>query len=181
LYALVSLLDDRHYRQMEDLWRELDVDCGLLGVSLTPLPHFTWNLAAEYDFKALEPRLTQLATAQEPFTVRTNGLGFFTGPSPVIYLPLVKDAALARFHQRVWDLSADLAVGASPHYAPEAWVPHITVAYYDVEPAKLRCAVEKLAFRRYQWEVEVNNLSLVFQLSGQVGRLQQKFEFGETL
>ncbi|HEX9029692.1 MAG TPA: 2'-5' RNA ligase family protein [Anaerolineales bacterium] len=180
MYAIVSLLDEQHNNQMLELWQGLEAECGLAGVALTPLPHFSWHIAAEYDLKRLETALAVLAAGSQPFTVRTTGLGFFTGASPVVFIPVVKDRTISRYHQQVWDLVLPAAMGPSDHYAPEVWVPHITLAYGDVDAARLGCAMEKLAFQPFSWEIPVDHLALVYQLSGQVGRLQSSFPFGST-
>lgn len=178
MYAIVSLLDEQHHARMLELWRGLEADCGLAGVALTPLPHFSWHIAAEYDLKRLESALAVLAAGSQPFTVRTTGLGFFTGPSPVVFIPVVKDHTLASYHQRVWELALPAAMGSSTHYMPEGWMPHITLAYGDVDAARLGCAMENLAFQPFTWEIRVDHLAVVYQLSGQVGRLQSRFPFG---
>ena len=141
------------------------------------MPHFSYHLADEYELERLEPVLAVIAATTQPFSVHTTGLGVFTGSSPVIYLPLVKDAALADFHQRVWDAAQPAASRPTTHYAPDVWVPHITLAYGDVTPPRLGCAMEKVAFQPFNWEIQVDHLAVVYQLSGQVGRLQSRYEF----
>jgi 2'-5' RNA ligase len=178
MYAIVSLLDDRHYPRLKELWRELEYDCSLTGITITPIPHFSWHIAAEYDFKRLEERLAEIAASAEPFRVHTGGLGLFTGESPVVYIPVVKDMILTRFHKRLWEGVHPTAIGATSHYSPDVWVPHITLAHGDVKPGKLGCAMEKLAFRSYDWQIRVDHLALVYQFSGQVGKIQSKFPFG---
>jgi 2'-5' RNA ligase len=178
MYAVVSLLDEQHERCIGDLWRELESECGLAGIMLTPLPHFTLHIAAEYDFKPLETGLAEFAIRSQPFTVQTTGLGIFSGASPVIFIPVIKTAALANFHRQIWELAQPMAVGPSAHYGPESWVPHITLAYGDVDPEKMGCAMEKLAFQTFSWTIHIDHLAVVYQLGGQVGRLQNKFMFG---
>lgn len=179
MHGIVTLLDDQHYPMVESLWQELKVDCGLTGIFITPFPHFTWHIAAEYDFKQLEDTLKSLAGASQPFCVKTSGLGLFSGPSPVIYITLVKDSQLIAFHNRIWQEASRLAIGSSAHYDPQSWVPHITLAHGDVDAAKLGCAMAKLAFQPLQWEIQVDHLALVYQISGQVGKLQSRHPFAE--
>jgi hypothetical protein len=38
--------------------------------------------------------------------------------------------------------------------------------------------MQKLAFRRFNWEIKIDHLALVNQLSGQIGALHDKFIFG---
>jgi 2'-5' RNA ligase len=177
MYAIVSLLDDAHYNLVLDLWRELEVDCGLSGVSLTPLPHLSWHIAADYQSEQLLESLQKLAGQTSPFIVNTSGIGIFTGESPVIFIPVVKESVLATFHRLVWESIQPAALDASSHYSPEAWVPHITLAHGDVDSPKLVCAMKKLAFRRFNWKIRIDHLALVYQLSGQVGELRDKLMF----
>lgn len=177
MHAIVSLLDKKHFRRIENLWRELEFECGLTGISLTPLPHFSWHIAAEYDFERLGDTLPELAQSSQPFTVRTTGLGLFTGDSPVVFIPLIKDETLTAFHRDVWERANPASVGASSFYAPDAWVPHISVAHGDINRDKLGCAIERLAFKSFNWEIEIDHLALVYQYSGQVGEIQTKFPF----
>ncbi len=36
MHGLVSLLDPEHYFQVEAIWNELEGDCGLTGIKITP-------------------------------------------------------------------------------------------------------------------------------------------------
>jgi 2'-5' RNA ligase len=177
MHAVVTMMDPLHYPLVEDLWRLLEAECGLTGIACTPIPHISWHIATEYDFKRLERVLDGVVEGAAPFTIRTAGLGMFTGSTPVVYIPVIKDMELARFHRLVWESSHPTAIGASSHYAPELWMPHITLAYGDVTASKLSCAVENLAFRSFEWEIRIDHLALVYQFSGQIGKIQNKFPF----
>jgi 2'-5' RNA ligase len=177
MHAIVSLLDEPHFRRIETLWQELEFDCGLAGINKTPLPHFSFHVAAEYDFDRLNDILVSLAKSSQTFMIRTTGLGLFTGDIPVLYIPITKDNALEEFHRNVWEEVNAVAAGASPFYAPNSWVPHISLARGDVDRENLGCAMERLAFERFDWEIEINHLALVNQYSGQVGKVQGRFPF----
>jgi hypothetical protein len=114
MYAIVSLLDEHHYNRIENLWHDLEVECGLSGVTLTPLPHFSWHIANEYDYRRLEASLQELAANTQPFSVRTTGLGLFTGASPVLFIPIVKDSTLAvgsyNHHQDFFGRALDITL-----------------------------------------------------------------------
>src|SRR5437764_1394983 len=97
-----SFLDDTHYRLVEDLWAELEQRFGVRGVYVTPYPHFSYHVADHYDLTVLEPTLRRIAQGAPPFVVRTTGLGIFTGSSPVLYVPVVRDPVLTEFQRRLW-------------------------------------------------------------------------------
>src|SRR5579871_3200774 len=85
--GVVSLLDGEHYQQVETLWAELAERFGLRGVYVTPFPHFSYHVASHYDTGQLEPILRQVASKIHPFQIKITGLGIFTGPQPVLYIP----------------------------------------------------------------------------------------------
>jgi 2'-5' RNA ligase len=177
--GIATFLIDPHKTQVETLWRELEERCGLVGVKITPFPHFSYQVVEDYDQSRLEPILREIARNTHPFTVRTGGLGLFTGENPIIYLTLVKDAPLLCFHRMIWDRTKEVATGANPYYAPDLWVPHITLAYGDVDRSKLNCAMDFLASQPFEWEICVDNLAFVGQPDSLTGERYCIYRFGE--
>lgn len=175
MHGLVSLLDAPHYKLVEELWAELETECGLRGIHVTPLPHFSWQIAEDYDWHALEIALADLAQSLPTFRVRTSGLALFSGVNPVIYIPVVRSAGLSQVHRQVWERLAPISSNPSPYYAPDAWLPHISLAYMDVNPQTLACAMQRLAFRTYNWEIEIDNLTLIYEPDGNIGQVRYKF------
>lgn len=177
MHAIVSLLDDSNAGRVLSIWQDLEVECDLSGIKVTPIPHFSWQIAAGYDFEGLEPVLEEIASQAKPFYARANGLGLFTGEKPVAYVPLVRDANLSAFHKTIWEKTGDLGLEASPHYAPHSWVPHITLASGDLNLQRLTCLMEKFAFQRNDWELYVDNLTVIFQADGVGGLVRDRFQF----
>jgi 2'-5' RNA ligase len=175
MYAVATLLNEPVTRQVEQLWGELRRACGLTGIQAMPIPHFSWQGALEYDRPALETVLQEIAAGAAPLRTQTSGLGVFTGPAPVIYLPLVRTAGLSRLHQRLWDGLAPFSRASSPYYAPPAWMPHITLAYGDVLPENIGCAIQGLAFRAYELDIEVDNLALISANDREVTGLSERY------
>jgi len=177
--GIASILNDPHKTQTETIWQELEEKCGLIGVRITPFPHFTYQVVEAYDQSQLEPILKDIARLAQPFTVHTTGLGLFTGATPVIYLPLVKNDLLLHFHKVLWDRTKDVAQGTSPYYAPDMWMPHITLGYGDVTNFNLGCAMDALAFRNFNWQIVVDNLTFIEQFDYSVYENCCTYRFGE--
>ncbi len=180
MHAIVTLLEPAIYARVEAIWRVLELKCGLKGIKATPFPHFSWQVADDYGFPGLENELQVFADTAEPFSVRTTGIGVFSGPDPVIYILIVKDRTLTRFHKNVWDLSLPFAREPAEFYSPDTWVPHVTLAHTDVNRETLSCAMEELAFVPFNWEIKIENLAIVSRIGNEIGHLHRRFNFHVT-
>jgi len=162
--GIASLLDGPATIHVERLWQELEVRCGLVGVKVTPFPHFTWQVTKDYDLPRLKIALHELAGQVQPFSIHTSGLGLFSGENPIVYVSIVKDEPLMRLHSMLWEKMAGIAFQPALYYSPAQWVPHITLAYNDLISANLDCAMQFLAFQSFNWEIQIDNLILVAQV-----------------
>ena len=177
MHGLVSLLSQPYYEKVEALWKELEEDCSLRGIRATPFPHFSWQIAGEYDFDRLEVIMKEVASNTVPLEIQTSGIGLFTGPRPVIYVSIVKSPALMDFQNTLWERTQEVSQETSPYYSPELWIPHISLAYEDVDQMNIAAVIGKLAFDSFVWKMTVDNLSLIFQPSGATGSLWYHFKF----
>jgi 2'-5' RNA ligase len=180
MYAIVSILCEEEAEWIKNLWNILEIDCGLTGIKYFPYPHFSWQGSENYDVARVEGVLQKIATEVRPFSVKTAGLGIFTKDNPVIYIPLVKDEQLLRFHSRLWEKASGLADHPHLYYSPENWIPHITLAILDVNKARLGCAIDQLGTLNLERELHIDNLTLVSQEGDQIGELKSHFEFQST-
>ena len=177
MHAIVSLLPEPYEQEVQSLWNELEDLCGLKGIHITPYPHFSWQVAKDYDFNLLDHTLEEIAHNTRPIIASTTGLGLFTGPRPVIYIRVVKSTPLVQFHQNLWQRTAMLARGISAYYGPDLWIPHISLASEDVNASNIVPVIEYLAFRPFTWEMQVNNIALIFQPAGEKGTLHSTYDF----
>lgn len=155
----------------------LEDECGLTGIKVTPFPHFSWLIGEDFDWKVLEIKLSKIAKETDSFTVNTGGIGLFSGLSPVIFIPIARTDALNSLHGHIWDAVQPIGKGISPYYAPQYWIPHISLAYQDVDEENINCAMQKLAFRTFNWKLEVNNISFIYEPDGEIGKLHYQFNF----
>src|SRR5260370_39653148 len=101
MHGIVSLLDNKHYHLVEELWAELEREFAVRGVYITPYPHFSYQIAQGYNVELLEPILQTFASGQAAFQVKTSGLGIFNGLRPLIYVPLVRITERPPLHQEL--------------------------------------------------------------------------------
>lgn len=175
--GVVSLLDDERYHLIENLWEELRERFGVRVAFNTPFPHFTHQVSEEYDLAAVETALKQIAENFAPFKVRTGGLGIFTGAHPVLYIPIVRNAQLNELHEAIWRTIEKEPTGdAARYYDAQMWLPHITLAQGEIDGTRLIQVVRELWSRNFHWEMEVNNLSLIYDTGAEQG-LRCRFNF----
>ncbi|MGD9093538.1 MAG: 2'-5' RNA ligase family protein [Anaerolineales bacterium] len=161
--GIVTLLSDQYKDLLESIWHELKLECGLTGFEFRPYPHFSWQVADDYDFTRLDPILCKVAADAQPFSVKIAGFGVFSGEKPILYLSLVKDSWLFRFHELIWYAAYEFGVGINPLYAPQNWMPHITLMSDELDRSKMDCVMEHLVYRPFEMEIEVDNLSTITQ------------------
>jgi 2'-5' RNA ligase len=161
---VVSFLDHKHNQQVEDLWAELAREFAVGGNFVSSRPHITYQIATCYKVKLLESVLRRFAASKTSFKVRTGGLGTFTGPQPVLYLPVVRSLELTQFHEALWQEIFNMGSGILDYYHPANWVPHITLGMGDMNKDNLSQIVRFLVERDFNWEITVDNVVLVHDL-----------------
>lgn len=173
--GIVSLLDDKHYQLVEDLWAELAHEFGVRGVYITPYPHFSYSVAAHYNIESLTHILERITSNITTFQVRTDGLGMFTGAAPVIYIPVVRSLELTQLHEALWEEISPTASGTQEYYHPNQWMPHITIGFGDINRENLPPIARWLNERDFHWEITVNNIAYI-QDTGTEQVLKARFE-----
>ena len=179
MYAIASILDPKTDQDIRRLWEDFEVNCGLTGIKMTPIPHFSWQGADAYQLEPVEEILEELASNMSPFRVHAAGLGVFTGEQPVIYVPIVKNQGLFEIHRALWEAARPFAVVPNLHYDPDRWMPHITLAYRERDPARLGCAFATMISQRLELEIKVDHFAILYQTDGKAG-LRNRFAFRGT-
>jgi 2'-5' RNA ligase len=176
MHGVVTLFDKWDDKLIRSLWRELKKDFELEGVYKTPYPHFSYQIAADYDFPKLESLLKKYVSKSEKFNVHASGLGLFTGDQPVLYIPVARSLHLARFQESLWKKIAPTGEGIPAYYEPQFWLPHITLAQLDIDEINLPKMIAKLCNRRFELDIEVNNLAVIYD-DGRSQKIRSKFSW----
>ena len=175
--ASASLLDDAHASKVEEIWRILKHEHGLSGVSVSPLPHFSYQCAHDFDIEVLSDVVAKVAEKARPLKVRTAGLGVFSGPQPVVYIPVVRSPELTRLQLALWSAGAVACEQPLAEYHPAAWIPHVTLAQGDLSEDQLAAVISTLNGQDLYWEFEVDNLAIVRGRGDQPQELVGRYGF----
>ena len=167
MYGIASLLDDKHYQLVENLWLELKARFGVGHPDATAYPHFSYHVAEGYDEVRLAVLLKRLADETAVFNVNTAGIGIFTGSEPVVYIPVARSPALTHLHQIIWPPIDAFSQGSVAYYQPSVWFPHITLGHVDINEKNLGAIIGWLNGQAsFNWQIQVNNFSLIGGPSG---------------
>ena len=159
--GVVSLLDDEYNGRIEIIWQKLEDRFGKETIQRTPYPHFSYHVAETYAMKSVADALQEVVQEMRPFTVRTAGLGVFTGDEPVLYIAMVRDPQLSTLQQRIYEIANPHADDTFAYYHPERWVPHITLLRGGLNPSSLSHVIEMLQEHDFHGEIEVDELALL--------------------
>ena len=163
MHGIVSLLDEDHYRMVEDVWAGLEEALGVRGIFTTPFPHFSYHVADHYDVELLESILQQFATSIPPFEILTTGLGIFTaGLNPIVYVNVARSPVLSQINADLWPLVADVSAGIVEYYHPKLWVPHITLGHGDITRENVAQVIDVLCAVDFDWQVPIDNIALLY-------------------
>lgn len=175
MHGIVSLLDNDHNQLVEELWADLEREFSVHGVYVTPYPHFSYQVAQDYDVDKIEPVLQRITSNITTFKVRTSGLSVFTGASPVLYIPVVRSLELTQLHEEIWQEVSTTSSGVQQYYHPDQWMPHITIGFGDISKDNLSQIIPFLAERNFTWEITVNNIALIYD-TGIKQELKSRFD-----
>jgi hypothetical protein len=169
MYAIATLLEPEGDQFTQEAWSWIKESFDTTGVPMTPTPHFSWQGAEEYDLDKALPAISEIMRRHAPFIVRTAGFGVFPGTYPVMYLSMVKTRSIMELHQDIWDVLYPLGSNVNPYYAPDFWIPHITIAYRALDPDHMANILKVIATRPIEMELVGSNIAVLYQIGHDVG------------
>jgi 2'-5' RNA ligase len=95
-----------------------------------------------------------------PLQLRTVGLGLFLRPQPVFYAPIIRTPQLSELHLKLWNQAGTMGGRLFGLYAPNRWVPHLSLAQGDLDSDGLVKVFESLAALDLELVFEVRNLTI---------------------
>ncbi|NTV36644.1 MAG: 2'-5' RNA ligase family protein [Anaerolineaceae bacterium] len=169
MYAVATLFDIQANAGVKTLWHLLESTCKLSGIFSTPTPHMTWFGAEELDEIKVVQCIDDVICHVKPFDLRCSGYGVFTNTNPIIYLSLVKTEHLLHVHKLIWEAVYPKLLYPHELYSPENWIPHITLAYGDVDVNNIGCAIRSIVEIDSCVSFQIDNVSLIFNKNENIG------------
>lgn len=140
--TLALLIPEPAAGQVRAWWNQLESALGLRGVRRVPFPHLTLFGFEGIDHPRVQRVLECFTEKQGPVPVRGIGLGLFLKPAPVVYLPVIRTPELDALHRALWEELGQLGGHRFRLYGPDHWIPHLTLAQFDLDPPQALAAVD---------------------------------------
>lgn len=158
--TLAMLLHEPAAGTVRRWWDRLETVLGIRGVRRVPFPHVTLFGFEGVPQTQVQDLLEACCEDLPPLRLNAAGLGIFLKPQPVLYLPVIRAPRLDLLHRTLWEGVANLQGHLFPLYGPDRWMPHLTLAQFDLRPQHLLEAVALLAEEDLSLPFEVRNLTL---------------------
>ena len=160
IYAVVSLLGDEARAEATAIWDQLQEKYGAHAAREAIDPHVTYLVGETPAAEQFAACIAEEIAVTEPFSIQLDGYGMFPGPPPVLFLRIVRSAALSTLFERVTTAAERAGIRIWPNYTSQTWVPHCTLALRDLPLAALPTALDDLARRRLRVRTMVLELRL---------------------
>ena len=158
--TLAMLLHEPAAGTVRRWWDRLETVLGIRGVRRVPFPHVTLFGFEGVPQTQVQDLLEACCEDLPPLRLNAAGLGIFLKPQPVLYLPVIRAPHLDLLHRTLWEGVANLQGHLFPLYGPDRWMPHLTLAQFDLRPQHLFEAVALLAEEDLSLPFEVRTLTL---------------------
>jgi 2'-5' RNA ligase len=174
--GIVTTLPEPYTSKLLGIWNDIENEFGFNGVKATPIPHFTWHVAADYNLAKVKNELKILIKDIKPFVVKTKGLSHFKKSTFVAYISIHKNKELTALHHKICEQLSIHSTDALDYYLPLSWVPHITIVREgDIfNPKQVNDFIRKYDLN---WSFVVDSLSIIRTEKNNTAQIQftQKF------
>lgn len=181
MIGILSLLTGKAFLEIQSVQRQMVEKHGTLGTGFSR-PHLTYALtstASTASKEALEDLiegLDALADATDPFAIHTMGLGLFSRPALVLYLPVPRSPALASVHQAIYGAIKE-GGPVQAHYRSPGWLPHVSLVSVGLTKELLPAVIRDLAHLRLDVSSRLTGFSLAEEIEQDRWEITREFPF----
>ena len=160
-YSIAAKLDDDTTQFIKDIWAELENELGITHPYANPVPHITHVQAHGIKTPDIYDTLERFRELQEPYVVRTSGLGIFTGKHIAIYISVVRNPQLTAIQTTLLATLAGSLENIRETHLVNYWMPHISLLVPTMIDDRLGDVVTHLATRDFSREFTVSELVIL--------------------
>lgn len=159
--GVIALLPEPFAARVETLWETMERDFGVPRGYPGAVPHTTFHLGSHDIETGADEVVRRVAARTDPFTVFSSGLGTFGGAVPVLHIMVARSPAAASLAEALErELAAAGYPSTDPYFAPEKWIPHITIAHRNLAGIELGPLLAWLVRQDLAWEIPLTALCI---------------------
>ncbi len=125
--------------------------------------HFSWLVCEEINKEEIHTCLEKIARQKHGFTIQSGGIGIFPGNIPAITYVLSRSPEITEMHSMLWEKCGKHIDQINKKYAPDRWIPHVTLLHQGLESRKYCEFLDKSIGSDISFELKVNNLSVIYK------------------
>jgi len=172
--GVVSILEDKPYRDVKDLWKLFEKEFDSVGVQAFNHPHITFQAGKTESIRQLKKDFQKIVPDIKPFVIEINGARHFD--KKVIYLKVEKTAELIRINTLINQFLKTHCQGLFEYFVPPNWIPHITLAMDDLTEENFKKAWSQLKDSKIKFKQKLHNICIVkWHPNGKIG-IAKKYE-----
>ncbi len=171
---LVSVLEDKPYKEVREIWRMLKRKYNCSRVWSFPHSHIAFQGAKTDDIRQLKRDFRGMVSKIKPFQIEVKSVIRFDGK--VICLRLEKTDALTKLKCLLNRFLKDNCQSLLGYFTPEKWVPHVTLAMDDLSKSDFRRAWVEIKQKRIAFGQTIHNICLVKSDSDGKARIAKKYD-----
>jgi 2'-5' RNA ligase len=171
MYSIASLIDS----EKENCWSEIEKSCKYSGIVPYNAPHFSWQTADSYQLSEVRQKISSIVNEIRPFEFSTSGLGIFNNDRKIIFLIVVKNKKLLEIHELLWNTLIPFAINPKFQYAPDNWIPHISINIRNIDEKQFSCSLDELLNMKLDFIFHVNEIGIL-SLKESIPGIDSKFK-----
>jgi 2'-5' RNA ligase len=172
--GIVANLRGQPYREVRRLWALFERKYGCKAIQAYSHPHVSFQAAKTRDIRRLKADFSEVVSQIGPFELEVNGVRHFR--KDVIYLPVRRTRELVKIHKQVHRFLETHCQDLFELYAPEHWIPHVTLAMEDLTEDDFEKAWMELKASKVRFKQRLHQICMVkFHPDGKI-RIANRYQ-----
>ncbi len=176
--GIVSNLEDEPYKLVKRYWNVFERKFNSVAIQDYSHPHVSFQAARTNNIRELKKDFEKIIAQIKPFEIEANGVRHFD--EKAVYLGVKKTAKLAKIHKLIHSFLKDNCHGLFKYYAPDIWVPHVTLAMDDLSKANFRKAWAELKDWKARFKQSIHNICMVKWYPGGKIKIAKRYELSSS-
>lgn len=172
--AIVSNLEGQPYEEVRRLWKLFERKYLSKAIQAYGHPHISFQSGTTPDVRQIKRDFQSLVSQIRPFEITVTGARHFR--EDVIYLAVKRTRELAKIHKLIDRFLESQCQDLVELYAPEHWLPHVTLAMEDLTEDNFKKAWMEFGGSNIRFKQRLHNVCMVKWLPDGTIRIAKRYK-----